>query len=418
MKNKYIILREAYDWLTIGNEDNELTKTEYDKLCVYLKNNLSQVSVLYDYNRLKIINFVGIINTGNIILEILPKISLNENEAEDRKVLMFMLSKCRKLKIDVKDMINSNIIKQPLINILAKIYTVKLKKEFQKGMYYEYRSEEELLNKIKGKIMITENVRKNPFDKTKVYCRYDEFTSNNMLNAILKRAACVLYDCVNDDYIKGELKIIRNMMRETDDIYISNYILNNCNLDRKSERFAEVLAIARLILTNSSMDKSSGNETGFAILFEMNYLYEEYIGILIKEIIDDERISISTQEKQKHLLYNIKKNKNEISLKPDIVVYDESSAKMIIDTKWKAAVINDRETYKQSDIYQMYAYITTYETCEKCILLYPKISEEINHSTWKLRNTFAGKTIAIYEVNLSSYEETKRELRELIAEVF
>lgn len=417
MNKKCIILREAYDWLVVGDKNSEVTKTEYDKLCIYLKNNLPQVSILYNYNRLKIINYVGIISADNIVLEILPKISLSNNAIEDRKILMHMLSKCRKLNANVRNMMNTNILKQPLINILGKIYAVKLKKELQRGMYYEYRTENDLLNKIKGKIMITENIRRNPFDKTKVYCRYDEFTSNNMLNSILKRAACILYDSINDESVKNELNFIKNMMMEADDIYIPDYILNRFTLNRKNERFSEVFSIAKLILQNSSIDNSLGKDTGFAILFEMNYLYEEYIGIVLKEIIEDEKITVNTQEKQKYLLYNIEKNKNEIALKPDIVVYKELYAKMIIDTKWKASIVNDSEEYKQSDIYQMYAYITTYETCEKCILLYPKISEEINHSKWKLKNSFAGKTIALFEVDLSSYENTKCDLRKLIEEV-
>lgn len=417
MNNKYIILREAFDWICIGNESNELNKTEYDKLCIYLKKNLPKVSVLYDYNRLKFINYVGIIHIDNIVIEILPKISLSTDAAEDRKALLFMLSKCRKINVDIRDMIESNIIKQHLINILAKIYVTRLKKEIQRGMHYEYKSEEELLNRIKGKIMITENIKKNPFNKTKVYCKYDEFTCNNMLNAILKRAVCILYDCVDDDYVKSELNIIRKMMVETDDIYISDDILDSYSLNRKSERFSEVLSIAKLILKNSTMDKSMGADTGFSILFEINYLYEEYIGIVLKEVIDDERISLSAQEKNKYLLFNTKKNKHEIALKPDIVIYKESSVKMIIDTKWKASMVNNMETYKQSDIYQMYAYITTYETCEKCILLYPKMSKENDHSIWKLNNTFNDKRIALHEIDLSSYEKTKDELKELIADL-
>ncbi|MBS5307092.1 MAG: hypothetical protein KHY57_10810 [Clostridium sp.] len=70
-------------------------------------------------------------------------------------------------------------------------------------------------------------------------------------------------------------------------------------------------------------------------------------------------------KKSKYLLYNKNTEKNEIALKPDIVIYKDNKPKIIIDTKWKSASIDGREIYSQGDIYQMYAYITTYKECKK-----------------------------------------------------
>ena len=86
--------------------------------------------------------------------------------------------------------------------------------------------------------------------------------------------------------------------------------------------------------------KSFGKENGFSILFEMNYLYEEYIGVLLKEVISESNIRISTQEKSKYLLWNTLRERNEIALKPDIVIYKNNMPKIIIDTKWKLAFLD------------------------------------------------------------------------------
>ena len=51
MKIKYIVLKEGYDWLSIGNEDNQITTSEYRDLCLYLKKNISDKSIVYDYNK-------------------------------------------------------------------------------------------------------------------------------------------------------------------------------------------------------------------------------------------------------------------------------------------------------------------------------------------------------------------------------
>ena len=413
MKSKYIILKEGYDWLSVGSEDNEITVSEYRDLCLYLKKNISNKSVVYDYNKIKFINYVGIIKIKNLIIEILPKISLSNDIIKDRKMLIFMLSKCNKLSVDIKELLNSNILNNSLLDILAKVYSKKLLNELQKGLYREYVSKEEALSIIKGKILISKSIKENTINKNKMNCKYDEFTEDNLFNAILKRAINVILFSIKNDDVKKELNIINNIFNDVSDIYISNNIILNYKLNRMNNRFLECFTLAKLILLNSSMDKSLGKENGFSILFEMNYLYEEYIGVLLKEVFNDTNISINTQEKSRYLLWNTLKERNEIALKPDIVIYKDNKPKVIIDTKWKRSSIDNRETYSQSDIYQMYAYITTYTECEECILLYPK-EENISHSEWRLNQNIADKKISISEISLESYETSKKELFNLV----
>lgn len=412
MKTKYIILKEGYDWLSVGSEDNEITLSEYRDLCLYLKKNLSDKSIIYDYNKIKFINYVGIIKINNLIIEILPKISLSNDIIKDRKMLIFMLSKCNKLSVDIKELLNSNILNNSLLDILAKVYSKKLLNELQKGLYREYVSKEEALSIIKGKILISKSIKENTINKNKMNCKYDEFTEDNLFNAILKRAINVILFSIKNDDVKKELNIINNLFNDVSDIYISNNIILNYKLNRMNNRFLECFTLAKLILLNSSMDKSLGKENGFSILFEMNYLYEEYIEVLLKEAFNDTNISINTQEKSRYLLWNTLKERNEIALKPDIVIYKDNKPKVIIDTKWKSSSINNREIYSQSDIYQMYAYITTYTECEECILLYPKF-EDISHSHWKLNQNIGDKKILISEISLESYEKSKEELFKL-----
>lgn len=413
MKTKYIILKEGYDWLSVGSEDNEVTVSEYRDLCLYLKKNIGNKSILYDYNKIKFINYVGIIKVNNLIIEILPKISLSNDIIKDREMLMFMLSKCNKLSVDIKELLNSNILNNSLLDILAKVFSKKLLNELQKGLYREYVSKEEALSMIKGKILISKSIKENIINKNKMNCKYDEFTEDNLFNAILKRAINVILFSIKNDDVKKELNIINNIFNDVSDIYISNNIILNYKLNRMNSRFSECFTLAKLILLNSSMDKSLGKENGFSILFEMNYLYEEYIGVLLEEVFYDSDIKVNTQEKSKYLLWNTLKERNEIALKPDIVIYKDNKPKIIIDTKWKSASWGNRESYSQGDIYQMYAYITTYMECEECILLYPKI-ENIEHSTWQLNNNIGDKKISISEITLESYEASKKELIKLV----
>ena len=272
MKSKYIIIREAYDWISIGNSSDELSITEYNSLSNYIKDRNLNNAVLYGFNKIKFINYVGIISVGNLVIEILPKISITNDIVKDRKILMFMLSKCNKLSVNINEALETNIVNQSLIDILAKVFTKKLLLELQRGLYLEYVSQENSLNRIKGKVLVTQNAKMNYRDKSKVYCQYDEFTENNIFNSILLKATNLLLVIVNNPIVKRELNIIKNLLNDVDDIYIPLELINNYKLNKKNERFKEVFILVKLILSNSTMNKSIGKENGFSILFEMNYL--------------------------------------------------------------------------------------------------------------------------------------------------
>ncbi len=214
MNSKYIVLREGYDWLNIGEGKNEISISEYKNICVYLKKNIGNKSIVYDYNKIKFINYVGIIKINNLIIEILPKISLSNDIIKDREILVFMLSKCNKLSVDINELLNSNILNNSLLDILAKVFSKKLLNELQKGLYREYVSKEEALSTIKGKTLISKSIKENTINKNKMNCKYDEFTEDNLFNAILKRAISVILFSIKNDDVKKELNIINNVLND------------------------------------------------------------------------------------------------------------------------------------------------------------------------------------------------------------
>lgn len=409
MSKKYITLREGFDYLCIGNEKNNLTEREFQSLSKYIEENLSSQLVVFGYKCLRFINYVGVIALDNLVIEILPKISLSGEASEDRRALIFMLSKCRKLNIRAEEFMGSNSINKTLIDIIGEIFYRELSREVQKGIYNEYVSVENSIGNIKGKLLVTKHSKVNRFNKSKAYCAYDEFTEDNFFNRILKRTLDYLLREVKNERLKSNLRILERSFEEVSDEFIDKHYLNRYKLNRRNERFKNSFELAKMILNGSMGDNSKGKDFGFTLLFEMNYLYEEYIGVVLKEIMcEEEDTFVSTQEKSKYLLYNQKRNREEISLKPDIVVYKGGIPKIIIDTKWKRGTRNGKENYSQGDVYQMYAYITSYKECEKCVLLYPK-EEDGGEVLWSVKG-YDNKDILMRSVDLSSYEKTKEGL--------
>ncbi|WLD28397.1 McrBC 5-methylcytosine restriction system component [Clostridioides difficile] len=183
--------------------------------------------------------------------------------------------------------------------------------------------------------------------------------------------------------------------------YINREELLDYKFYKNNDRFKDCYSLAKLILLNLSMDNSENNQDAFSILFEINILYEEYIGNLIKSIWNNEFRETYIQDKSKFLLKNEQTGKKTFNLRPDIVLYDSKyESEIIIDTKWKAIEVDSNIFYRSSDIYQMYAYITSYENAKRCILLYPCIKKDKNYSSWRLLKSFKGKFIEAKTVRL------------------
>ncbi len=96
------------------------------------------------------------------------------------------------------------------------------------------------------------------------------------------------------------------------------------------------------------------------------------------------KCQIKTQESNRYLLEVGGEPKFQI--KPDMVCRKDNAVIFIADTKWK--ILNfSRNDYEisQSDLYQMFAYLSKYQ-CNKGYLIYPKIdSNSIKHKTFRYK---------------------------------
>jgi len=106
-------------------------------------------------------------------------------------------------------------------------------------------------------------------------------------------------------------------------------------------------------------------------MFDMNRLFEEYIGQMVREIFPDKPIKL--QGPREYVLWDAAKEQGAFMAKPDITCSEEQDKILwIIDTKWKELDSTSDHGVAQADIYQMMAYAHRYD-CARIVLLYPHI---------------------------------------------
>ena len=362
---RHITIYECFDTLQITKNptENTITVEEADELNRYIiKESLKQSNISWGRNSITFINYVGFIKLSTVSIEILPKINISSKEHhKSRKALINILNKSGIIKFNYSNVGMLNMYNMSLNEILTLIFAKTLQRELVKGPYLEYVNIEENSKALKGSIVVKEHIKNISSCRSDVYCRYEEFSMNNKLNQILN--TCInksIKDVKNSDTIKilNHLKVVYSDVSTID---ITNKEAMDFKFTRLNSRFESSLLLAKMILNGYSSIGNKGDYKSFAILFEMNEVYERYITIDANTV---------------------------------------------------------RHGVKREDFYQMYAYLTKYEDANAAILLYPSNENIHNNGDQYLESWFLedeqSKKIRVYNIDLDNEEKTVKKLINII----
>lgn len=367
-----MILKE-FEFLQYKNESekNYIKKDSFEALEKFILENETEqylkITTKKAYGKvLQAQNYVGVIQTKDgTTIEILPKIR-NLDEQKSKDILIKMLKTLKKSPFKNFNTANLKASKMPLLEIFISMFLEELSKLIQKGIKSDYVQKEENLKFLKGKLKISEQIKQNSVHKERFFVQYEEFNSDRIENRLIKTTLKYLYKKSKSN--KNQQRI-REFLFVFDEIKISHNIktdFEKIKLNRQMKDYEQVLLWCKTFLFENSFSSYKGNDIAFALLFDMNLLFESYVYDYLRK--NGKFENIKNQDKKHHLAYENQNGK--FALKPDIVI-DEG--KIIIDTKWKILSLEkSNQGISQSDMYQLYAYGTKYQSCEKLYLIYPK----------------------------------------------
>lgn len=370
---KQIVLKE-FEFLQYKNEEEQnsyIEKTTFEAIEKFVLENETEqylkITTKKAYGKvLQAQNYVGVIQIKDgTTIEILPKIR-NLDEQKSKEILIKMLKTLKKSPFKNFNTANLKASKMPLLEIFISMFLEELSKLIQKGIKSDYVQKEENLKFLKGKLKISEQIKQNSVHKERFFVQYEEFSSDRVENRLIKTTLEYLYKKSKSN--KNQQRI-REFLFVFDEIKISHNIktdFEKVKLNRQMKDYEQVLLWCKTFLLENSFSPYKGNDIAFALLFDMNLLFESYVYDYLRK--NGKFENIKNQDKKHHLAYENQNGK--FALKPDIVI-DEG--KIIVDTKWKILSLEkSNQGISQSDMYQLYAYGTKYENCEKLYLIYPK----------------------------------------------
>ena len=304
-------------------------------------------------------NYVGVLQTkSGLTIEILPKIA-DKNDAERSKaVFIKMLRTLKNFPFKSSNLASLKTQNLPLLEIFISMFLCELEALVKKGIKSDYVALEENLNFLKGKLNINEQIKRNSIHKERFYVGYSEFLSDIKINRIIKTTLKFLYKKSNSSKNQQKIRELLFIFDEVSECEDYKNFFAKLVINRQVKHYEQTLLWCKIFLLNNSFTPHKGDDLAFALLFDMNALFESYVGNFIKKSFP----CTILQHSEKHLVENPKS----FRLRPDIFLKD----KFIADTKWK--IISSSNDISQADLYQLYAYGKKHK-CDKLYLIYPKI---------------------------------------------
>ncbi len=310
------------------------------------------------------------------------------------------------------------------IDLLASILARGLNDQIKRGMHKDYKIMDDHLKSPKGKINVSTTISKQLMLKKQVFCEYDEYTLDIMMNQILKSTAYLL--CRSEDVGMVHKKNLKRCMQYLSDV---SYI-DLKKVPWKNLRF-------------------HGNNTSYRFLMNICYfiadgllMSEKGSALKLKRFVDDQQVS---RLYEKFLLEYFRKHYSQFKVSASFIDWQTDDGKidllpqmksdvtieyngmtMIIDAKYygksmQSNQFSDRKTILSNNLYQIFTYVKNKDHGSldkvKGMLLYAKTDEAITPNE---KYEMSGNTIYVRTLNLdcdfSSIEAQLDEIAQIIIE--
>ncbi|MBQ8790562.1 MAG: McrC family protein [Ruminiclostridium sp.] len=314
-------------------------------------------------------NYVGVIAmTDGTSIEILPKVYSSDTYTYEKakKLLIDMLKTLKDTTYKSFQTTNVSAEKMNIFEIFIRMYIDEIFFIVKRGLKCNYETVQSNENVYKGKMLFSKQIKHNFIHKEKSYVEYDVFNVNRAENKLIKATLQYLYKTSSSIKNKNDIKTLLHSFTEVEASLNYQSDFSKVVSDRNMKDYTFAMLWSKVFLSGKSFTSFSGSEIAVALLFPMETLFESYIAVQLKRLLNNSDYTVSAQDKTHHLF----ENPTKFLMKPDIVIKNDSNV-FVMDTKWKL-LSEAKANYgiSQADMYQMYAYQKKYNA-QNVTLLYP-----------------------------------------------
>ncbi|MXX00017.1 MAG: hypothetical protein F4Z41_05100 [Acidimicrobiia bacterium] len=293
---------------------------------------------------------------------------------------------------------------EALPDVLARALSDAARQAFRKGLLHGYRTEEETLYGIKGRIRFDDQLRRRYAIAMPVEVRYDEFTNDILANQLVKAATLRLgrFQLRSEQARRG-LGWVGGTLSGVSVAEFPPRRVPEVDFDRLNGHYRLVVELARLILRHSEFQSTRGEVRASGFLVNMDRLFEEFVTRALREAL-----GVSNRTFRKVCARdNVTLDENHhVGLLPDLSWWDGGVCRFVGDAKYKPV---SYRRIPNADLYQMLAYSTAFNLPGGMLIYAEGQADPIIH---KVRH--AGKRLEVAALDLSCpFEEIFTQVKDL-----
>lgn len=300
-------------------------------------------------------------------------------------------------------------------DLMAAILSKAIAIQVKRGLVREYIEVTEPLSSLRGRIDVTDSIKKQTLMRNQLVCTYDEFSVNCYLNKIIKTTIGML---LKEDIARVRKNELRNLMlyfKEIDTLDV-NQINWKFRFNQNNQTYQMIINICQLIIEGLLQSDHQGNMKMQKFLDEqqMHRLYEKFILEYYRKEFPMLKVNAS------QIAWDLDDEVNEMLpiMKSDIMLSDGEKT-LIIDAKYYSHTLQNHfgvQTLHSSNLYQIFTYVKNFDTNNtgdvSGLILYAKTDEGIS-----LNNEYSmsGNKISVRTLDLNcDFKEITNQLNEIV----
>ncbi|AWK51608.1 5-methylcytosine-specific restriction endonuclease system specificity protein McrC [Clostridium beijerinckii] len=303
-----------------------------------------------------------------------------------------------------------------IYDLLTEILIIGIRKQVKQGIYKEYINNDEPLSVVRGKIDIGKSIQLKVKSSMKLHCVYDEFSSDNILNQIIKSTCIKLIK--NDEVNVAKKKKLKSLMLyfgEISEITIKHIEWSKLRYHKNNLTYKMLINICYLINEGLIVNETQGKNKFVTFIKDrqMAILYEKFIYEFYRQEFPQYKVKYQEQIKWKS-------DNNYIDFLPNMntdISIANGNRKLIIDTKFYSECmqknyLSNNKSFISGNLYQIFTYVknSNFDGNVSGMLLYPTVSYEVSEDY-----QLSGNDIFIRCVDLNrEFFEISDKLKEII----
>ncbi len=327
-------------------------------------------------------SLVGVVQVDDVVLNLTPKISIDR--------VLFLVS----YALDSSrwhNLIAPVSHDTSLLEAVIPAFVHHTRNAFRRGLLQGYRTEEDSLATVRGRIRFDDQIRNRYGTAPPVEVRYDEFTEDILENRLIKAAIEKLRRIhIRSASSRHALHTFDDAMARVRYVDFHPRRVPQVSINRLNEHYRPATDLACLILEGSSIELDGRSVAGSAFVVDMNHVFERFVYTALREQLGLSQHSFPRGGHGRKLALD---RAGRVKLEPDLSWWNGNRCVWIGDVKYKRTASGKGTN---PDLSQMLAYLVA-TNLESGMLIYAETeAEPAVHKIVNLDRTVIIETLPVY----------------------